>query len=84
VRVLRGGCVPLGGEGVPFAPVIKALRGLAGELDPAEREEPNVTPGYHRRPDLTAAAFDEVGFYRSGDAVRRGRVIPAGRDVIAH
>jgi feruloyl-CoA synthase len=31
---------------------------------------PNVTPGYWRRPDLTAAAFDEEGFYRPGDAVR--------------
>ncbi len=31
---------------------------------------PNVTPGYWRRPDLTAAAFDEEGFYRIGDAVR--------------
>ena len=30
----------------------------------------NVTPGYYRRPDLTAAAFDEEGFYRIGDAVR--------------
>ncbi len=31
---------------------------------------PNVTPGYWRRPDLTAAAFDEDGFYRPGDAAR--------------
>ena len=36
MRVLRGGCVPLGEEGMPFAPVTEALRGLAGELDPAE------------------------------------------------
>jgi feruloyl-CoA synthase len=28
----------------------------------------NVTPGYFGRPDLTAAAFDEEGFYRIGDA----------------
>ena len=27
-----------------------------------------VMPGYHKRPDLTAAAFDEEGFYRIGDA----------------
>ncbi|HMN81126.1 MAG TPA: AMP-binding protein [Burkholderiaceae bacterium] len=27
-----------------------------------------VTPGYHGRPDLTEAAFDEEGFYRIGDA----------------
>jgi DNA-binding CsgD family transcriptional regulator/tetratricopeptide (TPR) repeat protein len=38
VRVLRGGCVPLGEEGVPFAPVTEALRGLAGGLDRAELE----------------------------------------------
>jgi feruloyl-CoA synthase len=31
---------------------------------------PNVTPGYHRREDLTKAAFDEEGFYRIGDAVK--------------
>jgi AAA ATPase domain len=36
VLVLRGGCVPLGEEGVPFAPVSEALRGLARELDPDE------------------------------------------------
>jgi feruloyl-CoA synthase len=30
---------------------------------------PNVTPGYHSRPDLTAGAFDSGGFYRTGDAV---------------
>lgn len=29
----------------------------------------NVTPGYHGRPDLTAEAFDEEGFLRTGDAV---------------
>jgi predicted ATPase len=38
VRVLRGGCVPLGEEGVPFAPLVEALRGLASDLDPAELE----------------------------------------------
>lgn len=31
---------------------------------------PNVTPGYFRDPDLSTAAFDEEGWYRSGDAVR--------------
>ncbi|MDF2743650.1 MAG: transcriptional regulator, LuxR family, partial [Actinomycetia bacterium] len=36
VRVLGGGCVPLGEEGLPFAPVVEALRGLADQLDPAE------------------------------------------------
>ncbi|MDE2361258.1 MAG: feruloyl-CoA synthase [Hyphomicrobiales bacterium] len=31
---------------------------------------PNVTPGYWRAPEATAAAFDEEGFYKMGDAVR--------------
>jgi feruloyl-CoA synthase len=30
---------------------------------------PMVTPGYFGRPDLTAEAFDEDGYYRTGDAV---------------
>jgi DNA-binding CsgD family transcriptional regulator/tetratricopeptide (TPR) repeat protein len=38
VLVLGGGCVPLGEEGMPFAPVIQALRGLADQLDAAELE----------------------------------------------
>jgi feruloyl-CoA synthase len=31
---------------------------------------PSITPGYWRDPALTAAAFDEEGFYRLGDALR--------------
>jgi feruloyl-CoA synthase len=39
----------------------------------AEKQElrvrgPNVTPGYWRNDELSAAAFDEFGFYRIGDA----------------
>jgi feruloyl-CoA synthase len=31
---------------------------------------PNVTPGYWRQDALTAAAFDEEGFYKFGDAIK--------------
>jgi feruloyl-CoA synthase len=31
---------------------------------------PNVMPGYWRAPEQTADAFDDEGFYRTGDAVR--------------
>jgi feruloyl-CoA synthase len=31
---------------------------------------PNLMPGYWRNPEETAQAFDEEGFYRTGDAVR--------------
>src|SRR5262249_27743325 len=41
----------------------------AGKLEIRVRS-PSVTPGYWRAPALTAAAFDDEGFYRLGDAVR--------------
>jgi feruloyl-CoA synthase len=31
---------------------------------------PNVMPGYWHEPELTEAAFDDEGFYRTGDAAR--------------
>jgi feruloyl-CoA synthase len=51
------------------------LPGTEVKLAPAEGayeirvKGPIVTPGYFGRPDLTAEAFDDEGFYRSGDAV---------------
>lgn len=43
---------------------------------------PNVTPGYWRRPDLTAAAFDAEGFYQPGDAVKLADPADPGRGVV--
>jgi len=34
----------------------------------ARLKGPNITPGYWRQPALTAAAFDEEGYYRLGDS----------------
>jgi|tagenome__1003787_1003787.scaffolds.fasta_scaffold20932982_2 feruloyl-CoA synthase len=53
--------VPLPGAEVALVPV--------GEKTEIRVKGPNVTPGYHRRPDLTDAAFDEEGYFRTGDAV---------------
>ena len=42
----------------------------SGDAYEARVRGAQVTPGYYRRPDLTAAAFDDEGFYRIGDVVR--------------
>ena len=38
-RVLEGGCVQVGTEGLPFGPLIEALRGLSHVLPPADLDE---------------------------------------------
>ncbi len=53
--------VPLPGTEVKLVPVEDAYE--------IRVRGPMVTPGYFGRPDLTAAAFDAGGFYRTGDAV---------------
>ena len=55
--------------GLPVAGCELKLVPCAGKLEVRVRG-PHVMPGYHRRPDLTKAAFDEEGFYRIGDAVK--------------
>jgi feruloyl-CoA synthase len=54
--------------GLPAAGNVVKLVPVAGKLELRVRG-PNVTPGYWRQPELTAAAFDEEGYYRLGDAV---------------
>lgn len=54
--------LPLPGIEVKLAPI--------GEKYDVRVRGPAVTPGYYKRPDLTAKAFDEEGFYSLGDAAR--------------
>jgi feruloyl-CoA synthase len=53
--------------GLPAVGVEMKLVPDNGKLDGRVRG-PSVTPGYWRRPELTAAAFDDEGLYRLGDA----------------
>ena len=46
VTVLHGGCVELGGEGVPFAPLVEALRAFVRDLD--EPALARMVPGRSR------------------------------------
>ncbi len=68
-RIRRAGVIglPAPGTAVKLAP--------AGAKQELRVKGPGVTPGYWKRPDLTAAAFDEEGFFRMGDA---GRLVDAG------
>ena len=63
-RTSRSGHIglPVAGNEIKLAP-------CNGKLELRVRG-PNVTPGYWREGELTAAAFDEEGFYRFGDAAK--------------
>ena len=55
--------------GLPAAGNLVKLAPVGEKLEIGVRS-PSVTPGYWRQPELTAACFDDEGFYRLGDAVR--------------
>jgi feruloyl-CoA synthase len=60
---------PTGCIGVPNPGVTVKLVPVGDKLE-IRVKGPNVTPGYFRQPELTAATFDDEGYYRSGDAVK--------------
>jgi feruloyl-CoA synthase len=55
--------------GLP-APGMELKLAPVGTKIEARVRGPNITPGYFHDESLTAAAFDEEGFYRLGDAMR--------------
>ena len=57
-----------GTVGLPVPGVSLKLAPFEGKLE-ARFRGPNVTPGYWRDPERTAAAFDAEGYYCSGDAL---------------
>jgi predicted ATPase len=78
VRVLAGGCVELGDIGLPYLPVVDALRGLADDRAEAEllAEIATTAPGLGRlmpgvaRPGPTGAYGDGLDQLQIFDAVR--------------
>jgi len=54
--------------GLPY-PGVELKLVPAGSKYEARLRGVHVTPGYYRSPDLTAAAFDDEGFFCIGDAV---------------
>jgi feruloyl-CoA synthase len=64
-----GDTVRSGYVGLPCPGVEVKLVPVAEKLEVRFRG-PNVMPGYWRAPEQTAEAFDDEGYYRTGDAVR--------------
>ncbi|HUA47421.1 MAG TPA: feruloyl-CoA synthase [Solirubrobacteraceae bacterium] len=60
---------PTGCIGVPYPGISVKLAPVGDKLE-IRVKGPIVTPGYYRAPELSAAAFDDEGYYRSGDAGR--------------
>ena len=58
-----------GDLGVPTPGLELKLVEIDGKTEVRYRG-PNITPGYWRNPAETADAFDEEGFFKSGDAVK--------------
>ncbi|MDP3417656.1 feruloyl-CoA synthase [Falsiroseomonas sp.] len=57
-----------GAVGLPAPGLEMKLAPVAGKME-ARVKGPSITPGYWRNPRATAAAFDEEGFYKFGDAL---------------
>ncbi len=65
-----GTAVRSGHIGLPVPGVeVKLVKDAASGKTEVRFRGPNVMPGYWRAPELTAEAFDDEGFYRTGDAV---------------
>ncbi|HTP62493.1 MAG TPA: feruloyl-CoA synthase [Burkholderiales bacterium] len=63
------GAARAGTVGLPVDGVEMKLAPVDGKLE-ARFRGPSITPGYWRQPELTRTAFDEEGYYRTGDALR--------------
>jgi feruloyl-CoA synthase len=63
------GAARAGTVGLPVDGLEMKLAPVHDKLE-ARFRGPSITPGYWRAPELTRAAFDEEGYYRTGDAMR--------------
>jgi hypothetical protein len=79
-RVLRGDCLAFGADGLPYAPIAAALRGLARELEPGDFAElvgPSGGDLARLLPELSAThAADEPGegMSATGEAIGQARL----------
>lgn len=70
-----------GAIGVPLPGLLVKLAPVDGRME-LRVAGPTVLPGYLDAPDATAAAFDDEGFYRTGDAGRLVAEDDPGRGLV--
>jgi feruloyl-CoA synthase len=58
----------VGRVGLPYPGVTLKITPIDGRLE-ARVRSPALTPGYWQRDDLSSEAFDDEGFFRTGDAL---------------
>ncbi len=63
-----GPLIGAGYVGLPAPGCVARMVPVDGKLE-ARFAGPHVTPGYWRQPELTREAFDEQGYYATGDAL---------------
>ncbi|HEX6706950.1 MAG TPA: feruloyl-CoA synthase [Albitalea sp.] len=73
--------VKAGWIGLP-APGVEVKLVPQGDKTEIRFRGPNVMPGYWRAPEQTADAFDDEGFYRTGDAVALVDPADPGRGLV--
>jgi DNA-binding CsgD family transcriptional regulator/tetratricopeptide (TPR) repeat protein len=79
-RVLRGDCLAFGADGLPYAPIAAALRGLARELSPSAFEElvgPAAVDLARLLPELSVSRTPDErdeGVSGAGDAIAQARL----------
>ena len=92
VRVLIGGCLPLGTGGLPYGPFVEAFRALFRDVDPgalpallgpSRAELARLMPEVRARPDRHEPGLADRSV-RRGVRCAVGRAIRAGPPVRAH
>jgi DNA-binding CsgD family transcriptional regulator/tetratricopeptide (TPR) repeat protein len=79
-RILRGDCLAFGADGLPYAPIAAALRGLARELSPSDFEElvgPAAVDLARLLPELSVSPTPDErdeGVSGAGDAIAQARL----------
>lgn len=81
ITIVNRSALEVGNIGIPVPGLDLKLVPHQGKLE-ARARGPNVMRGYWKLPDANAAAFDEEGYFRTGDALKLADPNDASKGVI--